>query len=94
MAGIVVSIIAFESECVAAAADGEASLLASAMSAIGMTDTSPPAAPPPPPEPNFTAGWIFLGLMSFLCVVGWGVAWTAVRESHETNNNLVGAYRR
>ena len=94
LAGVVVSIVAFHAECVAAAADGEASLLASAMSAIGMTDTSPPAAPPPPPEPNFTAGWIFLGLMSFLCVVGWGVAWTAVRESHETNNNLVGAYRR
>ena len=93
LAGVVVSIVAFHAEC-AAAADGEASLLASAMSAIGMTGTSPPAAPPPPPEPNFTAGWIFLGIMSFLCVVGWGVAWTAVRESHETNNNLVGAYRR
>ena len=94
LAGVVVSIVAFHAECVAAAADGEPSLLASAMSAIGMTDTSPPAAPPPPPEPDFTAGYIFLGLMSFLCVVGWGVAWTAIRESHETNNNLVGAYRR
>ena len=62
--------MAFHAECVAAAADGEASLLASAMSAIGMTDTSPPPAPPPPQEPNWVAGGIFLGVLGFCCVTG------------------------
>ena len=70
LAGVVVSIVAFHAECVAAAADGEASLLASAMSAIGMTDTSPPPAPPPPQEPNWVAGGIFLGVLGFCCVTG------------------------
>ena len=69
LAGVVISIVAFHAECVAALAD-EPSLLASAMSAIGMTDASPPPAPPPPQEPNWVAGGIFLGVLGFCCVTG------------------------
>jgi len=69
LAGVVVSIVAFEAECVAALAE-EPTLLQSAMSAIGMTDASPPPAPPPPQEPNFLAGGIFLGVLGFCFVTG------------------------
>ena len=69
LAGVVVSIIAFEAECVAAAAE-EPSLLASAVNLIAGANASPPPAPPPVQEPNFLAGGIFLGILGFVCVSG------------------------
>ena len=69
LAGIVVSIIAFEAECPAALAE-EPTLLQSAVNLIAGANASPPPAPPPPQEPNFLAGGIFLGVLGFCCVTG------------------------
>ena len=69
LAGVVVSIIAFEAECVAALAE-EATLLQSAVNLIAGANASPPPAPPPVREPNFLAGGIFLGVLGFCCVSG------------------------
>ena len=69
LAGVVVSIIAFEAECVAALAE-EATLLQSAVKLIAGANASPPPAPPPVREPNFLAGGIFLGVLGFCCVSG------------------------
>ena len=68
LAGVVVSIIAFESEC--PAAEEEATLLQSAVNLIAGADMTPPPAPPPVREPNFLAGGIFLGVLGFVCVSG------------------------
>jgi hypothetical protein len=70
LAGVVVSIIAFEAECVAAEAEEPATLLGSAMNLIAGASASPPPAPPPVQEPNFLAGGIFLGILGFVCVSG------------------------
>ena len=68
LAGVVVSIIAFEAEC--PAAEEEATLLQSAVNLIAGANASPPPAPPPVREPNFVAGGIFLGVLGFVCVSG------------------------
>ena len=94
LAGVVVSIIAFEAECVAAAAE-EPSLLASAMSAIGMTDASPPAAPPPPPEADLTTAYVFIGILAFVCVCGPVFTWYYLKAEYENNNDAwLGGARR
>ena len=73
LAGIVVSIIAFEAECVAALAEEPATLLGSAMNLIAGASASPPPAPPPV-ERDWTAGFVFLGVLGFCCVTG--ILWT------------------
>ena len=94
LAGVVVSIIAFEAECVAAAAE-EPSLLASAMSAIGMTDASPPGAPPPPPEADLTTAYVFIGILAFVCVCGPVFTWYYLKAEYENNNDAwLGGARR
>ena len=70
LAGVVVSIIAFEAECVAALAEEEPTLLQSAVNLIAGANASPPPSPPPVKEPNFLAGGIFLGILGFVCVSG------------------------
>ena len=73
LAGVVVSIIAFEAECVAALAEEPATLLGSAMNLIAGASASPPPAPPPV-ERDWTAGFVFLGVLGFCCVTG--ILWT------------------
>ena len=73
LAGIVVSIIAFEAECVPALAEEPATLLGSAMNLIAGASASPPPAPPPV-ERDWTAGFVFLGVLGFCCVTG--ILWT------------------
>ena len=73
LAGVVVSIIAFEAECVAAEAEEPATLLGSAMNLIAGASASPPPAPPPV-ERDWTAGFVFLGVLGFCCVTG--ILWT------------------
>ena len=73
LAGVVVSIIAFEAECVAAEAEEPARMLGSAMNLIAGASASPPPAPPPV-ERDWTAGFVFLGVLGFCCVTG--ILWT------------------
>ena len=92
LAGIVVSIVAFHAECVAAATE-EPSLLQSAVNLISGVTASPPPAPPPPQEPNWTAGYVFISILGFCCVCGWTVTWYSLKSDYD-NSNTYGGYRR
>ena len=96
LAGIVVSIIAFQEECVAALADAaadEPSYLKTAMNLISGVTASPPPAPPPAEEPNWTAGYVFISILGFCCVCGWTVTWYSLKSDYD-NSKMFGGYGR
>ena len=96
LAGVVVSIIAFEADCVVALADAaadEPSYLKTAMNLISGVTASPPPAPPPAEEPNWTAGYVFISILGFCCVCAWTVTWYSLKSDYD-NSNTYGGYRR
>ena len=92
LAGIVVSIVAFQAALADAAAD-EPSYLKTAMNLISGVTASPPPAPPPAEEPNWTAGYVFISILGFCCVCGWTVTWYSLKSDYD-NSNTYGGYRR